>query len=75
MGSNIGLWITKEMGMDWGVGQLDIELTSTEFLLCPGCLLCPLQSDFTTPFPGTYDHLHFNEADHFDEALGLREVK
>lgn len=57
------------------MGQLNIELTSTEFLLCAGCLLCPLQSDLTTPFPDTYDHLHFNEADHFDEALGLREVK
>lgn len=57
------------------MGQLDIELTSTEYLLCAGCLLCTSQSDFTTPFSDTYDPLHFNETDHLDEALWLREVK
>lgn len=57
------------------MSHFDIELMSTEFLLCAGCFSCTLSSNFTTPFPDMYDRLHFKKADCFDEALGLRKVK
>lgn len=57
------------------MGHFDIELMSTEFLQCAGYFSCTLSSNFTTPFPDVYDHLHFKKADCFDEALELRKVK
>lgn len=58
------------------MGHFDIEIMSTESLLCAGYFSCTLSSNFTTPFPDMYDCLHFKKADDcFDEALGLRKEK